>query len=43
MKIKIKKDELLFKPIILSTDDMDNFEQKEMKKIRQLKILGMNG
>ena len=39
-KVKIKREikELFFKPIIVSTDDMDNFEQKEMKKIRPIKI-----
>ena len=27
----------MFKPIIVSKDDMDKFEQKEMKKIRPIK------
>ena len=30
-------EELFFKPIIVSIDDMDKFEQKEMKKIRPIK------
>ena len=29
--------ELFFKPITLSIDDMDNFEEKELKKIRPIK------
>ena len=35
-EVKIKKEieELFFKPIIVSIDEMDKFEQKEMKKIR---------
>ena len=37
VKIRIKIEELFFKPIIVSTDDMDKFEQKEMKKIRPIK------
>ena len=28
---------LLFKPVIVSIDDVDKFEQKEMKKIRSIK------
>ena len=27
----------IFKPIIVSVDDMDKFEQNEMKKIRPVK------
>ena len=30
-------EKLLFKPVIVSIDDMDKFEQKEMKKIRSIK------
>ena len=33
VKIKREIEELFFKPIIVSKDDMDEFEQKEMKKI----------
>ena len=29
-------EELFFKPIIVSIDEMDKFEQKEMKKIRPI-------
>ena len=38
-EVEIKKDmkELFFKPITLSIDDMDNFEEKELKKIRPIK------
>ena len=38
-KVKIKREieELFFKPLIMSIDDMDKFEQKEMKKIRPIK------
>ena len=34
LKIKREIEELFFKPIIVSMDDMDKFEQKEVKKIR---------
>ena len=37
VKIKREIDELYFKPIIVSIDDMDRFEEKEMKKIRPIK------
>ena len=37
VKIKREIEELFLKPIILSTDDMNKFEQKEMKKIRPIK------
>ena len=30
-------DELFFKPIIVSIDDMDKFEQNEMEKKRPIK------
>ena len=38
-KVKIKRDieELFLKPIIVSIDDMNRFEKKEMKKIRPVK------
>ena len=36
-KIKRELEELFFKPIIVSTDEMHIFEQKEMKKIRSIK------
>ena len=36
-KIKREIGELFFKPIIVPIDDMDNSEQKEMKKIRPIK------
>ena len=38
-EVKIKREikELIFKSIIVSLDDMDKFEQKEMKKIRPIK------
>ena len=29
--------ELFYKPIIVCKDDMDNFEEQEIKKIRQTK------
>ena len=38
-EVKIKREiELFSKPIIVSKDDMDKFEEKEMKKIRPIKI-----
>ena len=37
VKIKREIEELLFKPIIVSIDDMYKFEQKEMKKIKPIK------
>ena len=40
--IKREIEEPYFKPIMVSIDDMDKFEQKEMKQIRQIKI-GMIG
>ena len=44
-EVKIKKEieKLSFKSILVSIDDMDKFEQKEMKKIRPIKALGMIG
>ena len=37
VKIKGEIEELFLKPIIVSIDDMDKFEEKEMKKIRPIK------
>ena len=37
VKIKREIEELFFKPIIVFIDDMDKFEQKEIKKIRPVK------
>ena len=37
VQIKREIEELFFKPIILSKDDMYRFEQKEMKKTRPIK------
>ena len=38
-EVKIKREiELFSKPIIVSKDNMDKFEEKEMKKIRPIKI-----
>ena len=36
VKIKGEIEELVFKPIIVSIDDMDKFEQKKKKKIRPI-------
>ena len=36
-KSKRKMQELFYKPIIVYKDDMDNFEEQEIKKIRQTK------
>ena len=36
-KIKRETEELFYKPIIVSKDDMDKFEEQEMKKIRPIK------
>ena len=36
-KIKIEIEELFFKPIIVSKDDLDKFEEQKMKKIRPIK------
>ena len=33
-KIKRETEELFYKPVIVSKDDMDKFEEHEMKKIR---------
>ena len=35
-KIKREIEELSYKPIIVSKDDMDKFEEQEMKKIRPI-------
>ena len=37
LKIKREIEELFFKPIIVSKDDMNRFGKKEMKKIRPIK------
>ena len=37
VKIKREIEELFFKPIMVSTDDMDELKQKEIKKIRPIK------
>ena len=37
VKSKREIEELFFKPIIVSIDDMDNLQEKEMKKIRPIK------
>ena len=36
-RIKREIEKVFFKPIIVSIDDMDKFEPKEMKKIRPIK------
>ena len=36
-KNKRKIEELFYKPIIMCKDDMDKFEEQEMKRIRQVK------
>ena len=38
--MKREINELLFKPIIVSIDDIDKFE-KNMKKIKSVKVFGM--
>ena len=37
VKTKTEIEELFFKPLSVSEDDMDKFEQKEMKKKRPVK------
>ena len=37
LKIKREIEELFFKPIIVSVDDMDKFKEKEIKKIWPVK------
>ena len=37
LKIKREIEELFFKPIIVSVDDMDKFKEKEIKKIWPIK------
>ena len=34
VKIKTEMEKLFFKPIIMSIDDMDTFEKKEIRKVR---------
>ena len=43
-EVKIKKEieELFFQAIMVSKDDMDKFEQKEIKKIRPIKNIWYN-
>ena len=36
-KLKRETEELFYKPIIVSKDDMDKFAEQEMKKIRPIK------
>ena len=36
-KAKRERKEIFFKPIIVSIDDMDRFEEKEIKKKRHIK------
>ena len=36
-KFKREIEELFYKPIVVSKDDLDKFEEQEMKKIRQIK------
>ena len=43
VKLKRESEELFFKPIIVSIDDIDQFEEKEMKKTRPMKTLGVIG
>ena len=43
IKVKREIDELYFKPIIGSIDDLDKFEWKEMGKKALLKSLGIIG
>ena len=43
IEIKREIEELFFKPIIVSIDDMGKFEEKEMKKIRPIKTLPLTG
>ena len=43
IEIKREVEELFFKPIIVSIDDMGKFEEKEMKKIRTIKTLPLTG
>ena len=37
LRIKREIEKLFFKPMIVSIDDLDKFEQKELKKIRPIK------
>ena len=43
VKLKRESEELFFKPIIVSIDDIDQFEEKEMKKTQPMKTLGVIG
>ena len=37
IKIKREMEELFFKPIMVSIDDINKFERKEMKKVKPIK------
>ena len=37
LRIKREIEKLFFKPMVVSIDDLDKFEQKELKKIRPIK------
>ena len=37
VKIKREREKLFFKEIVVSMDDIDKFEKKEIKKIRAIK------
>ena len=37
VKIKIEVEELFFKSVMMSADDIDKFEKKEIKKLRPVK------
>ena len=41
VKIKREIDKIFFKSVIVSIDDMDKFEQEEIKKMRPIKNTGM--
>ena len=41
VKIEREIDKIFFKSVIVSIDDMDKFEQEEIKKIRPIKNTGM--
>ena len=43
VKLKRESEELFLKPIIVSIDDIDQFEEKEMKKTQPMKTLGVIG
>ena len=41
VKIEREIDKIFFKSVIVSIDDMDKFEQEEIKKMRPIKNTGM--